>query len=343
MATKPTSPWRPLSVYTFAIFTTLTCIALYAASWRDSGLNSYSGIIDGRNLHDNASSSFTKRSDAYDKAVTRGRKLHCLMGLTQEEAKQANGGASLESPDYLQLYPGIEENEGWNVYYEDPEGNAPWFKNYLDQAFRGLGIEKKVHNEAWCDEGGGHIFKNPLDPDIDEYEDHWSSGAFYFTSYIIDAGVVIGDNAQSVKHSFHKMFPNLEGYYTKHMTHLQQWSDVVWLQWLKACMEESGDVSNINYIFQSQITNADTLGILFEALLKWGSRGVTIGKWEDRVTLDVRKDEDKEAFYAFLGSPHGSMSSYLLLNHKEKLGVRTINKVDIFVPNIPWTIIGEGA
>ncbi|KAH7003100.1 hypothetical protein EDB82DRAFT_570269 [Fusarium venenatum] len=334
MATKPTSPWRPLFVYPFTIFATFICIVLYATSLRDSGLNSYSGIIEGRNLHDNASSNFTKRSAAYDKALTRGRKLHFLMGLTQEEAKQANGGTSLESPEYLQLYPGIEETEGWNVNYEDPDGNAPWFRNYLDDAFRGLGIEKNVHQEAWCDEGGGHIFENPLDPDIDKYEDHWSSGAFYFTSYIIDAGVVIGDNAQSVKHSFYKMFPNLEAYYTKHMTHLQQ---------LKACMEESGDVSNINYIFQSRITNVDTLEILFEALLKWAGGEITIGKWERRLTLDVRKDEDKEAFYAFLGSPHGSMSSYLLLNHKENLGIKTINKVDIFVPSVPWTILAEGS
>ncbi|CEI67415.1 unnamed protein product [Fusarium venenatum] len=129
------------------------------------------------------------------------------------------------------------------------------------------------------------------------------------------------------------MFPNLEAYYTKHMTHLQQ---------LKACMEESGDVSNINYIFQSRITNVDTLEILFEALLKWAGGEITIGKWERRLTLDVRKDEDKEAFYAFLGSPHGSMSSYLLLNHKENLGIKTINKVDIFVPSVPWTILAEG-
>jgi hypothetical protein len=111
---------------------------------------------------------------------------------------------------------------------------------------------------------------------------------------------------------------------------------------LKACIENSSDVDNIKYIFQSQIKNADTLVILFEALLKYGGRGVTIGKWKDRITLDVTKDEDKEAFYAFLGSPHGSMSSYLLLNHKEKLGVKIINKVDIFVPNIPLAIIGEG-
>jgi hypothetical protein len=49
-----------------------------------------------------------------------------------------------------------------------------------------------------------------------------ASGAFYFTSFILDAGVVIGDNAQSVKYSFKQMFDGLEAYYTKHMTHIQQ-------------------------------------------------------------------------------------------------------------------------
>jgi hypothetical protein len=95
------------------------------------------------------------------------------MGMTQEESKQANGGTSLESPEYLQLYPGLEENECWNVNYQHED--APWFKNYLDEAFRGLGIGKNVHHEAWVNEGTGQIFEDPLDPDIDKFEDCWVS------------------------------------------------------------------------------------------------------------------------------------------------------------------------
>ncbi|RGP81307.1 hypothetical protein FLONG3_451 [Fusarium longipes] len=308
------APWRLLFIYPLAILAFLAFISFYVGSWSDLGLTSHSGIIESRIPHPDLSFVLAKRSVAYDKAINKGRKLHCLMGMTQEEAKQANGGTSLESPDYLQIYPGLEEFEGWDIdaYNKD----APWFKRYLDDAFHDLGIEKKFHHEAWEHSRQGRIYDDPLDPDIDAWMEAWPSRAFYYTSYIIDAGVIIGDNAKSVKHGFQDEFSGFEEIWEQHMTRIRQ----------------------------SQITNEDTLGILTETLLKWrdtGGRGVEIGKWEKRITLDVRKDDDKEAFYAFLGSPHGAMSSYLLLNHKEKLGVKTINKVDIFVPNIPVVIIGE--
>ncbi|SPJ73994.1 uncharacterized protein FTOL_03724 [Fusarium torulosum] len=108
----------------------------------------------------------------------------------------------------------------------------------------------------------------------------------------------------------------------------------------KACYDKPDLIDRIRYVFQAQIRNHSTLWVIFEALYKHAGGQVVIGKWNDRITLDVEKDADAEAFYAFLGSPHGRMTAYLLLNHKEKLGVKTINKVDIFIPNIPWTVTG---
>lgn len=41
--------------------------------------------------------------------------------------------------------------------------------------------------------------------------------------------------------------------------------------------------------------------------------------------------EDPDELYGILGSPNGAGAAYLLLNHKERLGLKIINKVDIFV------------
>lgn len=50
--------------------------------------------------------------------------------------------------------------------------------------------------------------------------------------------------------------------------------------------------------------------------------------------------DDPDEFYAILGSPNGSGSAYFLINHKQRMGVKVINKVDIFVPLIPLDVSG---
>ncbi|KAG5655350.1 hypothetical protein KAF25_006853 [Fusarium avenaceum] len=329
---------RLLFPYISAAFASLTFIVIYAGAWKSLDLKLNTSNTDVRSLHDGAFVNLTRRASDYDAAVERGRKLHCLMSISQEEAKQANKGVSLESPEYLQQWPGIEEVEGWSIDVEDDK--APYFQNYLDAAFQGLRIDKELHNEAWANDREGEFYEDPLDPDIDNVQRCWPSGAYFYTSFILEKGVVIGDNALSVMPAFREMYPGLDNLNLP-TTHLRQWSDVAWMQWTKACYDTPDLIDTIRYVFQAQITNLSTLGILFEALYKYAGGEIVIGKWNDRITLDVEKDDEAEAFYAFLGSPHGRMTAYLLLNHKERLGVKTINKVDIFVPNIPWTVTGS--
>ncbi|KAJ4025855.1 hypothetical protein NW761_015125 [Fusarium oxysporum] len=56
-------------------------------------------MTEERDLHDGVVVNLTKRATVYEAAVERGDKLHCLMGMSQEEAKKANKGVSLESKD----------------------------------------------------------------------------------------------------------------------------------------------------------------------------------------------------------------------------------------------------
>lgn len=51
-------------------------------------------------------------------------------------------------------------------------------------------------------------------------------------------------------------------------------------------------------------------------------------------------EESRDEFHAVLGSPNGAGAAFFLLTHKEALGIKTLNKVDIFVPNIGYPVVG---
>lgn len=173
MEKRSQSSWRLLCIYLSAAFASLSLLIIYAGAWKSLDLKLSNINTQERSLHDSVFVNLTRRASDYDAAVERGRKLHCLMGMSQEEAKQANKGASLESPEYLQQWPGIEEIEGWSIDVEDDK--APYFQNYLDAAFQGLGIDKNLHNEAWLNDREGEFYEDPLDPDIDNVQKCWVS------------------------------------------------------------------------------------------------------------------------------------------------------------------------
>lgn len=95
----------------------------------------------------------TKRltTDQYSHAVDAGNRLHCLLGMTQQQAATRNGGTSLESS----LQENYMELEGWREF---EDANAPYFGSYLDAAFSGLGITKNVKTQNWMNSAGGMIF-----------------------------------------------------------------------------------------------------------------------------------------------------------------------------------------
>lgn len=111
----------------------------------------------------------------------------------------------------------------------------------------------------------------------------------------------------------------------------------------KACQwaDPAGDPANVHYIFRSWVKNHDTLRLAFQAVLnkhQKDGKGTNIGRWRDRITFTVEDNPDE--LYAILGSPNGSGSAFFLITHKGALGKKTINKVDVFVPNVPYTVRG---
>ncbi|UPL00301.1 hypothetical protein LCI18_011235 [Fusarium solani-melongenae] len=339
MSTRRQLSWRAALPF-ISFFAVSFLLLSYATFFHRSHLTPRASAIDG-DLEDNVVAHLAKRATAtYEDAREKGHKLHCLMGMSEADAKAANRGVSLEAPIWAQT-DAIGELEGW-VNADEDRRPDPFFSTYLNDALRDLGIEPEFHHSLWAHLNRGHIFEDPTRIVTDEED--WGDfvmgqpcEASMQNSFIIDPGVVIADKNLGVTEAKRERLIQEP----PPTTHIQKWSDVAWIQWTQACEWYNGDVANVRYIIRSWITNHFTLSIVFQALInkdKRDGRGKIIGRWADRITLTVRDNPDE--FHAILGSPNGSGSAYFLINHKQRMGVKIINKVDIFVPLIPLEVTG---
>ncbi|KAF5227313.1 hypothetical protein FAUST_11862 [Fusarium austroamericanum] len=329
MGTRRQLSWR--AVFTLiSLFLVSFLVIPYAKHFHGSHFTPRSSAIDG-DLEDGAIANLVKKATStYEEAQLKGRKLHCLMGMTEAEAKAANAGVSLEAPAWLQT-AAIAEVEGWLDTTEE-EGAEPFHSTYLNDALRGLGIKPEFHTILWRNDGGVLLFDDPSLVDLDGDGDWGDSDggeptfAYFQNSFILDPGVIIADKNLGVDEAIKD---NLVQGKTTHFRKT------------KTCEAHGGDHTKVRYIIRSWITNDFTLSTIFQAIInkdKNDGQGRRIGKWADRTTLTPSDHPDE--FFAILGSPNGSGSAYFLITHKRALGVKVINKVDIFVPNIPLDVTG---
>lgn len=112
---------------------------------------------------------------------------------------------------------------------------------------------------------------------------------------------------------------------------LQQWSDVIFLQWQHIAGE---NVETLRYIFQPVISNAITQNIVMQAL---GQLGKTLNSWKDKVTIPMNTKQGQAIF----GSPNGNGAGWLLINHKDAslLDIKTIESVTIWSEDLDNTEI----
>ncbi|KAK2932025.1 hypothetical protein FoTM2_006482 [Fusarium oxysporum f. sp. vasinfectum] len=239
-----------------------------------------------------------------------------------QAALEAKNGKSAESPSYLQRH-GLEDYEGW-----DKRANQnPTFGDRLNEALKGIGAPINLYHYNWVNLGGGDWYSDPagfldgsLNLDEAEVKAVAATGANFASSFSLNPGVIIADHNVGVKYAAREGPPIDEE--TTALTHIQQWSDAVWMQWDRVCSESDGDVEDLKYIIRAQIVNHATLKIVFQAILN-------------------NHQKDPKELYAILGSPNGSGAAFMLINHKKRLGgVRVINKVEIFVPEGNFEVKG---
>ena len=95
------------------------------------------------------------------------------------------------------------------------------------------------------------------------------------------------------------------------------WADVAFALWIGIVAMVSGNPKNLRYIAQAWICNDFTVSIMDTAIAGDPRKRVVVFKPGD------------EAFLALLGTPNGVGGVYLLMHHKEALGLKTISRVVI--------------
>ncbi|KAK0757245.1 hypothetical protein N5P37_009961 [Trichoderma harzianum] len=332
MDKKSSFSWR--SFFTYSVVVTFSLLLfLYAGPSQNPGPNPQ--VIAARTVdRDPVVRNLTKRALSYEDAIPKGNRLHCLM------AKKQSDPPPIEAASYLQTH-GIETAEGW---VDATDAGTPFFGTKLTAALRGLGVSGSLQDISWDHEKSTKILSDPDDENSERVTSAVGapSGAFFYSSFFPRRGVIIADNNFSVDAAI-KEDKNLVA--AEITTHVRRWSDAAWMQWTKACDEEGiDDVSNVQYIFRATVINENSLSIILQALrqkYKDSPSVPPIGPWNSRLTLDVTQNPDE--FYAVLGSPNGSGVAFLLMTHKAALGIKTINKVDIFVGDTnPYTIPSDG-
>jgi hypothetical protein len=109
---------------------------------------------------------------------------------------------------------------------------------------------------------------------------------------------------------------------------LQHWSDVAFLQWQS--LSDEGVIPDLKYIIRSHIQNADCVGIIKSNILptlrqKLNRRTSWLPMWPG-IDFDMTSEEAK----ALLGTPNGSGVAWLLAQHKEELGQKTVEKATLW-------------
>ncbi|CZR52908.1 uncharacterized protein PAC_02785 [Phialocephala subalpina] len=269
--------------------------------------------------------SLRKRASDYPSAVALGNEMLCVFPLNVAEAQIANGGNSLEAAAYLQTDT-LSTAEGWT--HSTKSGD---FSSSAGIFLAQLGVDSSaVEERVWTQTTGGFIVPDPNDepPNFGEAATGILTSASFENAFIPSVGVIIADNNLSVPSRMAALGAPADWRTSLVVTHFQQFSDVVWLQWV-ASNGGTGDLTNVNYIIRNFIINDETLEIVCEAIYNAYGATTVGNSWYGRITLTAEKNPDE--FAAVLGSPNGSGVGYFLLTHKQALGIKETTQVDIYM------------
>ncbi|KAJ5810577.1 uncharacterized protein N7503_002795 [Penicillium pulvis] len=101
---------------------------------------------------------------------------------------------------------------------------------------------------------------------------------------------------------------------------LSNWSDVVYINWATLAKSTGNSVGNLKYLIRTHIVNPDTLNILKTVC------GGPCPAWPG-MSFDINQKKKggvlvNQNGLALLGTPNGGGAAWLLINHKQQLGVR---------------------
>jgi hypothetical protein len=230
----------------------------------------------------------------YETTVMKGALLQCRV---EEDAESETPS---EWPNYGSLeYYGWETRGG--VQYRPEPGLAAALQDL------GVSVEATANSR--------HQYKHRRET---EHEGHTypATNAEYTNIFNVDGGAIIGDMNIGPDHMVQEMGISGE------VVPLKQYSDVAFLAWQHA----AGDRTNgLKYILKNGIVNDDTIEVAEHILQQ---RGVSLQPWPG-----LKIPFPQEDALALMGSPSGRGAAWMLIQHKNQLGLKRFSHVTIFSVN----------
>ncbi|KAJ5901621.1 hypothetical protein N7495_002149 [Penicillium taxi] len=152
----------------------------------------------------------------------------------------------------------------------------------------------------------------------------------YNNIYDVETGTIVADNTNSPEYAA-SICP------VDNLVKLRKWSDVTYLEWQNLCNKAGTSVDSLKYLIRSLIQNQLTASIIAQAL----GEESDFDEWknyEDGVTFE----HGSEKFNALLGTPNGSGSAWILIQHKSQLGLKRISKIKVYGQQIGASIWEPG-
>ncbi|KAF4848007.1 hypothetical protein CGCSCA4_v005395 [Colletotrichum siamense] len=259
--------------------------------------------------------SFPSFPEDYNGRIEKGKWLKELFPLTNDQAQEYNGGASIISPfrepeDMFQ-WGWTQENARWPF---NPAKQWPQFKDDLDEAF--ADPDFPVEGEKGMAYNAVHDRKFRF-PDLRVGE---PTGGHYTNVVNAPSGAFIFDSNFSPKYT-------KSVYKTGDVPDLDTLSDFAYFQWWLGCEAMGIEMTNLKLIFQAHIVYEKTFDIVLQALREEGHQSVP--GWDERITFQL----DSDPGLAILGSPNGASTAWMLLQHKYRLGLKAIKEVTVWGSN----------
>ncbi|OHF04297.1 hypothetical protein CORC01_00636 [Colletotrichum orchidophilum] len=262
---------------------------------------------------------FPRFSEDYNGRVKKGGYLKELLPLSDIEATLKNSGlkwAPFTTVDYDDWFDNDEEgeNEGESNAVNEPD-SSPGFGDLLDKAFEDSDYPVNPGNNGLSNFRHEKFFY---------LRDRVSVGHPSMASYMNvlnpESGAIIFDVNFSPRY---EVATNKIG----NVPDLEQLSDIVYFQWLDACVARKVHPSHINIIFRSKITYQPSVDLIVKALMNAGYSSVP--GWDQRAIFSMDTDQG----LAILGSTHGSGPALFLIQHKAILGPKRITEVAVWCGN----------